>query len=200
MESGLLTAVLAAALFAATDVDDLFLLIAFFADPRARPGEVVAGQFLGIGVLVGASLALALMTLAVPTAYVGLLGFIPVAMGLARLRAFRAAAVHDDERAQAGPWRGALTVAAVTIANGGDNLGVYTPVFAVRPASEIAVIVAVFAVGTAVWCAAAHALVRHPALGPPIRRHALWLTPIVLVAVGVFVLYDADTVSLLRGG
>jgi len=195
-----MTALLAAALFAATDVDDLFLLIAFFADPRARPGEVVAGQFLGIGALVVASLGFALMTLAVPTAYVGLLGFIPIAMGLARLRALRADGDDDDGKPPAGPWRGALTVAAVTIANGGDNVGVYTPVFAVRPGAEIAAIVVVFAVVTAVWCAVAHALVRHPALGPPIRRHALWLTPLVLVAVGAFVLYDAGTISLLRRG
>ena len=200
MDAGLLTALLAAALFAATDVDDLFLLIAFFADPRARAGEVVAGQFLGIGGLVAASLVLALMTLAVPTAYVGLLGLIPIAMGLARLRALRADVDDDDEKPPAGPWRGALTVAAVTLANGGDNLGVYTPVFAVRPGAEIAAIIVVFAVVTGVWCALAHALVRHPALGPPIRRHALWLTPLVLVAVGVFVLYDADTLSLLRQG
>jgi cadmium resistance protein CadD (predicted permease) len=39
-------------LFAATDIDDLFVLVGFFADPKFRAGNVVIGQYLGIGALV----------------------------------------------------------------------------------------------------------------------------------------------------
>ena len=85
----------------------------------------------------------------------------------------------------------------MTIVNGGDNLGVYTPVFAVRTGSEIALMVAVFAVMTALWCLAAWALVGHPSWGAPIRRHARWMTPVVLIGVGVLVIVDAGTLTLL---
>ena len=199
METGFATLLLAAALFAATDVDDLFLLVAFFADPRLRARDVIAGQFLGIGALVAASLAVALLTLAVPLAYVGVLGLVPIGMGIARLVALRKPA-QDEAPEGRGAVRGALAVAAVTVANGGDNLGVYIPLFAVRPAFDIAVIIAVFVVMTALWCVLARALVHHPALGAPIRRHAPWLTPLVLIAVGLLVIHDAGTLSLLRGG
>jgi cadmium resistance protein CadD (predicted permease) len=202
MDATLPTLLLAAVLFAATDVDDLFLLIAFFADPRNRPGAVVAGQFLGIGVLVGASLVLALVALVIPPAYVGLLGLVPIGLGLRALVALRASedAGEEGEGAAVGRWRGILGVAAVTIANGGDNLGVYTPVFAVRTAGEIALIVAVFMAMTAFWCAAAGWLVGHRAWGRAIRRHARWITPLVLVGVGLFVIVDAGTLALLRAG
>src|SRR3954470_5140972 len=56
-------------------------------------------------------------------------GLIPLALGLlAAWRAWRAA--DDDEGKVAGKSASVLTVAAVTFANGGDNIGVYVPVFA----------------------------------------------------------------------
>ena len=202
MDATLPTLLLAAVLFAATDVDDLFLLIAFFADPRRRPGAVVAGQFLGIGVLVGASLVLALVALVIPPAYVGLLGLVPLGLGLGALVALRGhdEEAKDEEVVPAGRWSGVPGVAAVTIANGGDNLGVYTPVFAVRTAGEIVLIVAVFMAMTAFWCVAAAWLVDHPTWGRPIRRHVRWVTPLVLIGVGIFVIVDAGTLALLRAG
>ena len=75
----------AVALFAATNVDDLFLLVAFFADPRRRPGAIVAGQSLGIAVLVAASLAASLVSRVLPAPWVGLLGLVPLARGIAGL-------------------------------------------------------------------------------------------------------------------
>ena len=198
MESALPTPLLAAALFAATNVDDLFLLIAFFADARMRPGAVVAGQFAGIAALVAASLVLALVAVVIPPAYVGLLGLVPIGLGLRALLALRSGEADGDVATP--PSGGALAVAAVTVANGGDNLGVYTPVFAVRDRGEVVVIVAVFALMTALWCAASWRLVAHPGWGKPIRRHARWLTPLVLVAVGVLVMHDAGTLALLRAG
>ena len=43
---------ISAAVFVSTNIDDIFLLAAFFADPPPRARAIVAGQFLGIGVLV----------------------------------------------------------------------------------------------------------------------------------------------------
>jgi cadmium resistance protein CadD (predicted permease) len=41
------------------------------------------------------------------------------------------------------------SVAAVTIANGGDNIGTYAPLFATSTSSQVAVFIFVFAVMTA---------------------------------------------------
>ena len=92
----------------------------------------------------------------------------------------------------------ALAVAAVTIANGGDNISIYTPLFATRPALDIAVIGLVFAVMTAVWLGVAHWLTSHRTIGAPIRRYGQRVVPFVLIALGVLILHEAGTVELLR--
>jgi len=83
------------------------------------------------------------------------------------------------------------------MANGGDNIGIYTPSFAIRSANEIAVIALIFAVMTALWCFLAHAMVNHPKLGSPIRRYGHRMAPVVLVALGVLILYQAGSFGML---
>jgi cadmium resistance protein CadD (predicted permease) len=177
---------LGATVFVATNLDDLFILLAFFADPRFRTRNIVVGQYLGNGSLVLVSAVAALVALVVPHGYVRLLGLIPIALGLKSLF------VRDDDDEAEGAHSSArsqtLVVAAVTIANGGDNIGVYTPVFAVHSIYETAVMIVVFVVMTAAWCALAHWLVNHPTLGAPIRRYGQRLMPFVLIGVGVMVL------------
>ena len=73
------------ALFASTNIDDIFLLAAFFADPHLRPRNIVAGQFLGITGLTAASAAAALAALAIPEAWTALLGIAPLPLGVRKL-------------------------------------------------------------------------------------------------------------------
>lgn len=190
----LTTVTVAVTLFASTNLDDLFVLVGFFSDPRYRPRQIVIGQCLGIAALVLASLAGALLSLAVPPVWLGLLGLVPIALGGRRLLALWD---DDDGEEASGPAAlgNALAVAGVTIANGGDNLGIYTPVFATSPAPRLALFVAVFAVMVAVWLTVAHWLVHHPALGGPIRRIGRVATPFVLIGIGVTVLVEAGTVA-----
>ena len=191
---------LAAVVFAATDIDDLFLLVAFFADPRFRAREVVAGQFLGIGALFGASAAASRLSLVVAPEYVGLLGLVPLAMGTAQLwRLARGGAQDDDDERppeRVGRWK-TLAVAGVTIANGGDNIAVYTPLLAARSGAEIALFGVVFAVLTAAWCLAARWIVTHPRMRGPIARHGHRLVPLVLIALGLLILFEAGSHRLI---
>ena len=89
-----------------------------------------------------------------------------------------------------------FSVAAVTIANGSDNIGIYTPVFATSTGAEIGITIAVFAIVVAVWLLFSHWLVNHPSLGAPIRRYGHWMVPFALIAIGAFILYDAGSLSL----
>src|SRR5262249_11110447 len=77
--------VLGVVLFAATNVDDIFVLLGFFAHPQFRPGRVVAGQYIGIGTLVSVSVAASAISLVIPPPYVGLLGLAPIAIGIKKL-------------------------------------------------------------------------------------------------------------------
>lgn len=190
---------LGVALFVATNLDDLFVLLGFFSDARYRPSHVVLGQFLGIGVLTAISLAAAFAAMSVPTEYVGLLGVLPVAFGVGAvyrsLRRRGETAGDDDAGA---PRRAAIAaVALVTLANGSDNLAVYVSVFAVQPAARLAVFCLVFAAMTALWCMGSHYLVSHPRAGALSRRFGPLLLPWALIGIGVHVLISSGAVALI---
>ena len=180
---------LAAVVFAATDVDDLLILAAFFAQRRIRPAAIVAGQYLGIAALFAVSALAAWLALGVPKQWVALLGLAPLLMGVWALRSM---GKEDDplpgSLPEAGGSGGVLMVATVTVANGGDNLGVYIPLFATH-ADALAVFAGVFIVGTAVWCWLAHFSVNHGRVGALLSRYAHVALPFVLIALGAWILY-----------
>lgn len=181
--------------FASTNLDDIFLLAAFFADPHLRPRAVVLGQLLGIGALVLLSAGAGLAALAVPAWAVALLGLAPLGLGLARLRELvraRAApeedAAADERSAEARTGSQVLAVAAVTVANGGDNLGVYIPLFADEP-GLVPAWAALFAALTLLWCRLAWRLVHGRWTGAGLRRAGRVALPFVLIALGLHVLW-----------
>ena len=184
--------------FIATNLDDLFLVIAFMADPRLRTRDVVIGQYLGMAALVGISCIAALIALVVPLHYLGWLGCVPIAFGIKELVA------KDDDQLPAAqsvvksPLHTVAMVTAVTVANGGDNVGVYVPIFAVRALHETFVILFVFALSIAAWCALAQWLVHHRTLGAPIRKYARACTPIVLILIGGWIIYEAGSIAALQ--
>jgi cadmium resistance protein CadD (predicted permease) len=197
MQIDLMLAGIGLVAYAGTDVDDLFLLVAFFADRSVRPRHVVAGQFLGMGALIGASVAASLLALLIPAAYTGLLGAIPFGLGVARL-VWPAAVAQDGEPGTRPGSIGILSIAAVTIANGGDNLATYIPLFASKTGPEVAFLVALFLGLTGVWLLAGYWLVRHPAVSGLVRRYGSLVLPWILIALGGHIMISADILSLFR--
>jgi cadmium resistance protein CadD (predicted permease) len=128
--------------------------------------------------------AASLLAWVLPAADLAWLGVVPVALGASLLLKRKA---QGDEEAPMPP-SGVLPVAAVTVANGADNLGVYIPLFATSTPSAIAVMGVTFAAMTALWCWAARWLVRHPAAGAPLRRQGPRAVPYVLVGIGLWIL------------
>ncbi len=188
-------------LFASTNVDDLLVLIAFFALSRCRARDVVIGQYLGIGALIVVSVVLSLISLVLSPAYVGLLGVLPMLIGIQKLFELRRGG--NGEAAPAPQTRrGAIgqiaAVATATIANGGDNIGAYAPLFATWSAARIAVVVLVFVVMTALWLALALWLVNHRTVGAPLKRYGHLAVPFVLIVLGLVILYEAGSFALLR--
>jgi cadmium resistance protein CadD (predicted permease) len=184
-------------LFASTNIDDIFLTMAFFADPRLDRRAVVAGKFLGIGGLVAASIAAAACAVAVPPEWVALLGLAPLGLGLHRLwSAWRTPpAPADDaeapEPAAAGSFVAQVcSIAGVTAANGGDNLGVYVPVFT-EEFPSIPAFTAIFAIMTGLWCVGGNLLVNHRLVAATMRRLASRLLPWVLIVLGLCILAGA---------
>jgi len=186
------TVLAAVGVFAGTNVDDIIVLTVLFLSARAsgrpRPWQIWAGQYAGIAALVAVSALAALGLTLIPDEWVGLLGLVPLALGVRGLiGAFRGGA-GDDPPVTAG---NALAVAGVTIANGADNIAVYTPMFRTLGATGGVVMVLVFAVLIAVWCAAASWLGSHRRIITLVERHGHWLVPLVFIAIGLAILIQS---------
>jgi cadmium resistance protein CadD (predicted permease) len=176
-------ATVGAVAFAVTDIDDLVLLALWFSQPRRRVAAIVLGQYLGIGALVAISIAAALLALAVPMQWLAWLGLLPVGLGV---RLLLKGDGGEDEAAGA-TVTSAPAVAAITVANGGDNLGVYIPLFASQPGATVTYVL-IFAVGTAVWCGLGYALVSHPVAAVTLQRWGHRILPWALIAIGAHIL------------
>lgn len=88
-------------------------------------------------------------------------------------------------------------MAAVTVVNGGDNIGVYTPVFATRTPAEVAAMIAAFVPMLGVWLAVSGLSVRCSALGAPIRRIGTTAMPFVLIGIGTLVLHESGALAAI---
>lgn len=188
--------ILSATAFAATNIDDAFVLLLFFSDRRYRARHVFVGQAVGVGLLVALSLVGALAALALPARAVGLLGLLPIAIGAKQLIERRRGRDDGSAAAVAPPrasgWRQAAAVAGITLANGGDNVGVYVPLFAARPTGEMALLLAVFAVMLTAWMAVGYLLARRSVLAGRLQRISGAVMPWVLMALGVVILIQAS--------
>ncbi|WP_078851900.1 cadmium resistance transporter [Streptomyces sp. NRRL B-3229] len=120
----------AAGLFAVTNIDDILVLALFFAQGAGHRGStrrVVVGQYLGFVAILAVSVAAAFGATFLPESAIPYLGLLPLALGIkAAWQAWRHRGEDDEEDAREGGPK-PLEVAAVTFANGGDNIGVYVP-------------------------------------------------------------------------
>lgn len=185
------TIVTAVAMFAATDMDDAVVLVVLNVASRAsgapKRWEIWAGQFVGIGLLVLVSLLGALGLSTVPVKWVGLLGLIPLLRGIFGLaKLIRGGRVdHPDPPPLA---RGLASVIAITVANGGDNIALWTAAFRVMGTADAVVTVVVFAICTAVWCLLGQVAITHPRLVEALRQSSRWLVPVVMTILGVYII------------
>ena len=181
--------------FVATNIDDLFVLMLFFSTLNFRKGQVVIGQYFGIGLLVLISTLGSLLALVVPQYIIGLLGLVPISIGIIRLVQLRKKNNSISEKtSQISRWSHLpiLTVAAVTFSNGGDNIGIYTPLFAKYSlADEVIFISLIFMIMTGFWCVAAYYLVRHPLIASRIKKTGHIIFPCVLIGLGIYILVSS---------
>lgn len=144
--------------FVATNIDDIFLLMLFSSNTKFPMWQVVIGQYLGIGLLVAISALGSLLALIVPQYIIGLLGLIPISIGIIKLLQLRKDGKSDTweqtgQKDSRSNQLSVITVAAVTFSNGGDNIGIYTPLFAkYNSIGEVITLVLTFLIMTAVWC------------------------------------------------
>jgi len=192
---------LAIVAFTSTNLDDLFLLATLFVDIEFSTRSIIIGQFIGMSFLVLASVLAALFALVIPVGWLALLGLAPLYLGLNRFwelwkerQANRAAENGEFVGPEQLNWKNShhevWTVIVLTVANGGDNLSVYIPLFSVR-LSALPLYLTVFAVMTGLWCFLAYYLTSHPLIRQRLKKYGHVFIPIVLVGIGLRVLSGA---------
>jgi cadmium resistance transport/sequestration family protein len=193
--------------FVATNIDDIVILMLFFAQVSAtfRPRHIVVGQYLGFTALIIASLPGFFGGLIVPKSIIGLLGFVPIAIGIKQLlsrdnQENDVQAVSDEFNRESNSIVSKIrnlfnpqifNVAAVTIANGGDNIGIYLPLFASSDLPSLVVILAVFFLSIAILCYVAYLLTRQRAIANILTHYSQAIVPFVLIGLGIFILIES---------
>lgn len=176
--------------FVATDLDGLVLLALLYSvrrDAASTPrSQVVTGTFAGFTVLVMLSAAVAAGLHGVPVQWFALFGIVPLSIGMWGLARLWVRSVNEPPPVLADA--GILTVAAITIANGGDNVSVYIPLFRDLDAPGFLATCVVFAVLLGLWCALGALVAGRTRVVHLIERAGNIAVPLIFVTVGVVIL------------
>lgn len=210
----------------ATTFDDNIYLALFFSrtNRQFRPLHIVCGEYLGFTLLIGISLSGFLLGRVVDSAWLGLLGLLPISIGVNTLLA-RQSCEQDAPSLQLSSgsdrgrgrlqtssgasrcrpltlWRAlrdrrTYQVSAVTIANGGNNIAIYIPLFASSTLPRLGVILLVCYAAIGLWCFNSWFLIRQPHTAVVMSRTVARLVPFVLIALGLSILVRNGTPQAL---
>jgi len=196
------TIISAIGVYISTSIDYLIILIILFAQlsQNKQKWHIYAGQYLGTGLLVGASLVAAYVVNFVPEAWmVGLLGLIPIYLGI-RFAIVREGEEEEEEESierleQSKANQLFWTVTLLTIASGGDNLGIYIPYFASLDWSQTLVALLVFAIGIIIFCELSRVLSSIPLISETIEKYERIIVPLVFIPLGLYIMYESGTIE-----
>ncbi|BAY78242.1 cadmium resistance transporter [Nostoc linckia NIES-25] len=210
------TVILGISVALATTFDDNIYLTAFFGkvNHTFRPKHIIIGEFVGFTALVFASLPGFFGGLVLPEAWIGLLGILPITIGISNLmnREDGEQTVQDvsvqfshsvkprrRKRSLLAILRDPQTyrVSAVTIANGGNNIGIYVPLFATTNLPSLGVILSVCYLTVGVWCFLSYNLTRNPMMAPLLARYGRKIFPWILIWLGFSIMIKSGTFQLV---
>lgn len=211
--------------FASTNIDDIFVLMLFFSQVSAviKKSHIIIGQYLAIGTLTIISIIGAFGVSVIPKEYIGLLGLAPISIGIKAWAEHRKEGnkiedtdVHKRSKDQNNELKeisytknsimifikrfinpAIVKVFCVTLANGGDNIGIYIPLFSSMSLSDILVTITTFALLIALWCFIASKLVEHPLVQKNIEKCKDIFVPIVFIGLGIFILIESGTINYI---
>jgi cadmium resistance protein CadD (predicted permease) len=193
-----ITLVVAITAFTATNLDDIFILMSFFA-MNDNKAVVVIGQYIGFMLLLSICFLGYFSKVIIPAAYIPLFGILPIIIGLKYLWNYKRK-VHQDNLLMRGfgPSSDGLDgnhvkkifhISGVTLSNGGDNLGVYIPLFLSMNVIQVGITSFIFLIMTGIWCIMGYLIVSNKFLGK-IGMYIHILFPLILILIGIGILLE----------
>lgn len=176
--------------FVGTNIDDIFIgtLLYSEANSRSQSRSIVIGKYVGIGLLVAISILGAFGLSFVSDEYIGLLGVVPIALGVKEIISYARNKNGKDSELKRKTSSFLLRVVFITVANGADNIGVYIPLFAGYEFWQLLIAVAVFTLMIALWCFLSRRLVDWSILKNILSRYRHIIVPSVYIALGAYIL------------
>ena len=179
----------AAGAFMATTLDNLVLMIGLFGRYSDRRQEVLVGYLAGMLIIGAVTFYVGKLAGYAPVQYLGLLGVVPILIGVTEIvRLFRnKGVVHDPVL----PGAGSTAVVATLLAqlgNSTDTIITYSVLFS--DANDLAdyLVLMVFAGMALLLALVAYLALRHPWLSRPVQLYGHYITPLILITVGMYVL------------
>lgn len=202
--------------FIVTNIDDIFVLMLLFSQAKMQakasdgkkinikaknnliyPRDIVIGQYLGFALLVLISLLGTFGVMLIPEQWVGLLGLMPIFLGI---RLFIKGEDEDEGTILSGLNKFNkfyLSVAFITFANGGDNIGIYVPFFSTLNTAQLVITVVIFFIMVAVWCLIGYRLARFRYVSETLEKYGRWIIPIVFIGLGIYIMAENETFNAL---
>ena len=179
--------------FAITNIDDMFVLVTFFAEASTSktltPLKITLGQCIGFTAIVIISMIGFGASLVLPSESIGFLGLLPILLGIWKLLDLLFPTKEEEpEVPSIAGMKNILKVSIVTIMNGGDNIGTYVPLFSQAKGAEIAVYVVTYYILLGVWCLVAFLVMRQRHILLIAQKYALWVIPLLYMGLGVYII------------
>ncbi len=193
------------AVFISTSIDYLLILTIIFVQTRTRKGifHVIGGQYLGTTILVVVSLLIAFILHFIPEEWIiGLLGLIPIILGIRvaikkEYEEENEAEEVNEKLEAAKANRLFWTITLITIASGGDNLGIYIPYFASLARLDIVIALIVFLIATSILCYIGYKLSTIRLISETLEKYERIIVPIVYIALGIYIMAESGTITML---
>lgn len=206
--------------FISTNMDDFIILTAFFSDNSYNKKTVIMGQYIGISILILISCVGFIFKLLLSAQWIGIMGILPIIIGSRHLikyvknkkngisneivvsKEITGKNSEEQHENKTNVVRKIINskisfVAIVTFSNGGDNIGVYTPLFASLNLNELIFTVIIFLIMVAIWCYIIIFFVNNKLTGSMFRKYGKVCFPYVLILLGIYIVLKCNTLSLI---
>lgn len=173
--------------FVGTNIDDILILAFIFSiNSSVKLRKIILGKYLGMAFLTAVSILSAFGLKLIDEKYVFLLGFVPIILGIKEIIGNSTDKSKNDSNEIKS---GIFSTAFITIASGGDNLGVYIPLFASFSFWETLLCIFVFAVLTLIWCFLGKFIAALPKIKGFIEKYKKIIIPSVYFALGLYIFF-----------